>query len=218
MKVFYLIALFSAGWVFMLPAQTNTSTNGVAALLALVSTNAPTASTSTNHAPAPESTTTTIQIDAVGPANFNPGEHWMTYQDHVRVTDPEMKLTCEWIRANLPQGGDRITNIVAETNIVINFTDQKGQKTHATGVKLVYFFHVENGVTNETFTLTGTPEKRPQIQQAGNTMTGDKIWWDGANGQLHVEGNPEVIGVYNNKPPGGTNSAATNNLSVPKFP
>ena len=71
--------------------------------------------------------------------------------------------------ANMPQNGEHVTNIVAKTNVVIDFTDEKGQKSHATGRKGVYFYHVENGVTNETVTLTGTPEQEPELDQAQET-------------------------------------------------
>ena len=33
-----------------------------------------------------------------------------------------------------------MTNIVAETNVVIDATDDKGQKMHATGDKAVYVY------------------------------------------------------------------------------
>ena len=71
------------------------------------------------------------------------------------MDDPEIKLHCEWLVADLPQTGGASTNIVAETNVVIDATDDKGQKMHATGDKAVYVYAVENGVTNEMVTLTG---------------------------------------------------------------
>ena len=88
----------------------------------------------------------------------------MIYRDHVRVDSPDMKLRCEWLAADLPQAGGRVTNIVAETNVVIDATDDKGQKMHATGDKTVYVFAIQNGVTNETVTLTGNAKAGKQTE------------------------------------------------------
>ncbi len=64
-----------------------------------------------------------------------------------------------------PAAGRRAHNhIVAETNVVIDATDDKGQKMHATGEKTVYVFAVQNGVTNETVTLTGNAEAGKQAE------------------------------------------------------
>ena len=106
-------------------------------------------------------------------ADFDLNARTATYRGHVRVTDPQMKMTCEWLVADLPESG-QINHIVAETNVVIDYTDSKNQLTHATGDKAVYNYNVKNGVTNETVTLTGNPQvKSPQFQ-----MTGDAIIWD----------------------------------------
>ena len=48
---------------------------------------------------------------------------------------------------------------------------------HATGDKAVYDYDVQDGVTNETVTLTGNP----QVENAQGRMTGDPIIWDRAN-------------------------------------
>ena len=46
------------------------------------------------------------------------------------VDDPEMKLTCEWLVADLPQTGGRVDHIVAETNVVID-CDGRQRPDHA---------------------------------------------------------------------------------------
>src|SRR6185369_8856677 len=38
------------------------------------------------------------------------------YRGHVRVTEEDMRLTCMWLTANLPQSG-RMNEIIAETNV-----------------------------------------------------------------------------------------------------
>lgn len=180
MKYFYfIISFFVFAWISH--AQTNVNTNGVNALLALVTTNPPAPSPLNGLMP----TRGPIKIEAAGPAVFDINGHWVTYSDNVRVTDAQMELTCEWLEHNLPQNGETITNIVARTNVVIDFTQKNGQKAHGTGDKAVYFFHVQNGVTNDTITLTGNP---PMVQEGPNQLTGDAIIYDLMTGFVTTKG------------------------------
>ena len=94
------------------------------------------------------------QVDSAS-GFFDGTGHKAIYSGNVRVDDPDMKLTCEWLVVDLPQSGGRVSHIVAETNVVINGTDSKGQPMHATGDKAVYDFQVKDSMTNETITLTG---------------------------------------------------------------
>jgi hypothetical protein len=99
---------------------------------------------------------------------------------------------------------------------VIDSTDNKGQTTHVTGDKAVYIYNVQNGVTNETVTLTGNPQ--PRVENAQGTMAADVITWDRANNHYRLIGNYKGVGHQNfgvvtdtNLPP-----ANTNNLTAPK--
>lgn len=178
-------------------AQTNAHTNAVGEILALVTTNAP--------APKPQSHPETL-IQADGPADFDLGGRRVVYHEHVRVDSANMKLTCEWLAADLPQTGNRVTNIVAETNVVVDATDEKGQKMHATGDKAVYVYNVENGVTNETVTLTGNA----RLENGQGWLTGDSIIWDRVHERLSVPSNPKMIfhqAIASSET--GTNSPAT---------
>jgi lipopolysaccharide export system protein LptA len=163
-----------------LRGQTATNTNAVDEILALVTTNTP-ASKPPSH---PETL-----IEAEGPADFDLGGRRVIYHEHVRVDSANMKLTCEWLAADLPQTGNRVTNIVAETNVVVDATDAKGQKMHATGDRAVYVFNVENGITNETVTLTGNA----RLENAQGWLTGDSIVWDRVHERLSVPSNPKMI-------------------------
>src|ERR1017187_4819032 len=91
-------------------------------------------------------------------ADFDLVARTATYRGYVRVDDTEMKLTCAWLVADVRQAGGRPNRIVAETNVVIDFTDTKGQTNHATGDKAVYIYSEQGGVTNKTVTLTGNPQ------------------------------------------------------------
>ena len=175
MKCFSLImmAVLCGG---MLQAQTNTT--GPASP-AETTTNPPAAT------PPPRAPT---RIESDKSADFDLNKHQAIYRGHVRVDDPEMKLTCEQLTADVPAAGGRPSHIVAETNVVIDFVDTKGQTNHATCDKAVYLFSVQNGVTNETVTLTGNPV----MENAQGTQAGDVIVWDRANNKVHFE-NPHMI-------------------------
>lgn len=201
MRIFCSIVLFLAGGIVILPAQTNAGTNGVDAILALVTTNAP-------PKPKPEPLFKTprgpLKIESAGPADVDINGHWVTYQDNVRVSDSQMKLMCEWLEANVPlQSSEHVTNIVARTNVVINFIDDKGQKSTATGDKAVYLYQVINGATNETVTLTGNP---PSVQEGLSSMTADEIVWNRATGHLSFNGNFKGNFVQETNAPVATNA------------
>ena len=184
MKFFYYIALSALAGAGTLRAQTNTNanTNAVDQILALVTTNPPAAK--------PPANSETV-IEADGPADFEQTEHGATviYRDHVRVDSANLKLRCEWLVADLAQAGGRVTNIVAETNVVIDATDDKGEKMHATGDKTIYVYAVQDGVTNETVTLTGDAK----AEYKGITLTGPVIIWDRAHNSLMVPTNPKMV-------------------------
>src|SRR5258708_2206300 len=147
-------------------------------------------------------------IDSDG-ADFDMNGRTAIYRGNVRVNDPGMKLTCAWLVADLPQSG-RMNHIVAETNVVIDFTNEKGDTIHATGDKAVYNYKVQNGATNETVTLTGNPS----AENAQGTLTGDEIVWDRANNQLHAT-NQKMIFRQNLNDAAKTNSPATTNQLSP---
>jgi lipopolysaccharide transport protein LptA len=211
-KKFGYIALIALAGAGSLHAQASTNTNAVDEILALVTTNAPAPK------PQPPRAPTRIESDSV---DFDLTAREATYRGHVYVDDPEMKLRCEWLVADLPQTGSRVNHIIARTNVVIDATDDKGQQMHATADKAVYVYNVRDGVTNETVTLTGNPE----LNNAQGKSTGDVIVWDRANNHLNIT-NPRIVFRQNingamsgtNPPVAATNSAAaaTNQPAMPK--
>ena len=198
MKHFSLIAFFILAAVLPSRAQTNAAISE-------------TATNKIKIAPQPPRGPTLIDSDS---ADFDMTAHRAVYYGHVRVDNPQMKLACAQLTADLPPSGGRVNHIVAETNVVIDFTDEKDQTSHATSDKAVYFYAVQNGVTNETVTLTGNP----QVEDAQGTQTGDVITWDRANNHFQFI-NPHMVfkqgftseAVKTNLPP-----AMTNNFSAPK--
>ena len=140
----------------------------------------------TNAAPKPPRAPTRIDSER---ADFDLAGRHAVYRGNVRVDDPQMKLTCEELTADLPQTGGHINHLVALTNVVMDFVDNKGQTNHATGDKAVYDYNVVNGVTNETVTLTGNAK----VESAQGWMTGEPIVWDRANNSIHAENQRMIL-------------------------
>ncbi len=153
-------------------------------------------------------------IDAIG--------RTVTHHGHVIASDPDMKLTCELLVADSPRSGGRINHIVAETNVVIDATNSNGQAMHATCDKAVYVYNVENGVTNETVTLTSlTGNPQPRVIVPEGTNEADVIIWDRANNGYKFIGNQHLVGHESFSV--GTDAkqrqtAATNESSAAKTP
>jgi lipopolysaccharide export system protein LptA len=115
-------------------------------------------------------------------ADFDLAGREATYHGHVRVDDPQMKLMCEKLIADVPAAGGHVNHIVAETNVMIDFQDNQGHTNHTTSDRAVYVYSEAGGVTNETITLTGNTQ--PQVENAQGTLTGDVIVWDRLNNHL----------------------------------
>jgi len=131
-------------------------------------------------------------------ADFDLAGHEATYRGHVRVDDPQMKLACEQLVADVPQAGGHVNHLVAETNVVIDFADNKGQTNHATGDKAVYVYREQDSVTNESVTLTGNPQ--PQVEDAQGVQVGDVITWDRVNTNIHVRITGNYHMIFHEKP------------------
>lgn len=121
-------------------------------------------------------------------ADFDLKHRRASYRGHVSVVDPRIKLTCELLVLDLPENGGHVSHVQAETNVVIDFTDEQTNKFHITSDKAVYAYKVVNAVTNETVTFTGNPI----VTTAQGTIYSEPMVWDRADGQLHFT-NPRMI-------------------------
>jgi lipopolysaccharide transport protein LptA len=176
----------AVGLTFTLNAQTaapgpETNAEATSATPAsAVATNTP----SPAAAPAQARPATEIFSDS---AEFNLKTHRAVYTGHVRVEDPKMRLTCGIMTATGPQSG-RITNIVAEQDVVIDAVDNEGKPVHASGDRAVYLYRVINAVTNETVELTGNP----RVEKTGYIATADTIIWDRVNNTFRLD-RPHIV-------------------------
>ncbi len=184
-------------------AQTNTpNTNAVAEILALVTTNAP------PPKPSPPATT---QIDSDS-ADFDLNGRQAIYEGHVRVDSPQTKLTCARLTVDFPATGGRISHAVAETNVVIDHTDEKGATNIVTCGKAIYDYNVQGGVTNETITFTNSP----QIVTPQYTNIADVIIWYRADGHIK-ESNYQMIPRHDATTNTNSEAANTNNFFMQKL-
>jgi lipopolysaccharide export system protein LptA len=120
-------------------------------------------------APAPRATTITSDH-----AEFDLNLHRAVYQGHVHVDYPEMILTSAWLTVDLPESGGHLNHVVAETNVAIDFVDEKGGKYHVTAAKAVYDYKVVGTVANETVTFTG----QPVVTTATSRIESEPMIWD----------------------------------------
>lgn len=163
----------------------NAQTNLPLPELSAPATNLPPATISTNK-PVRERGDTHIFSDS---ADFDLKNRVGVYTGHVRVIDPQMKMTCEKLTAKVPENGGRIDSIVAESNVVIEAVDDKGRPVRATSEKAIYTYQVVNSVTNETIELVGNPD----VSSAMFSGTADTIVWDRINNSIHTTGQHMMI-------------------------
>jgi lipopolysaccharide transport protein LptA len=168
--------------------------------LAAAQTNDPTNAPAPAPVPIAKETNAPMTIDSAG-AEFDLTAHQALYHGNVRVERPDMKLTCEWLQVTLPEaGGGHLSHVQAETNVVIDFTDEKGQKYHVTSAKAVYAWKVENAVTNETVTFTGSPK----VETGQSTIESEPMVWDRLRNKF-IFTEPKMKSIVT--PGSGTNGA-----------
>jgi lipopolysaccharide export system protein LptA len=124
-------------------------------------------------------------------ADFELKDRRATYLGHVQVIDPKVRLTCELLVLDLPENGGRLSHVLAQTNVVVDFTDQ-GAKYHITSDQAVYHYQVVDMVTNETVTFTG----HPVASTAQGIIYAEPMIWNRADGRLHFT-NPRMISNQN---------------------
>ena len=110
----------------------------------------------------------------------------------VRVTHPQMNLTCESVAVDFPSGGGTAERILAERSVEFDLMDDKGQKIHGTGQKALYTYQVTPDRTNDLVELTGNPML---TMTNGSTFQNSVIILDRANGKLVAPGKYLIRGL-----------------------
>jgi len=79
----------------------------------------------------------------------------MVYLGHVFVLyNMKDTLSCERLTVDIPADHGDPTNIVAETNVMVDVLDEKGEAEHLTADKAVYTYQLLNPVTNVVKSIT----------------------------------------------------------------
>jgi hypothetical protein len=110
----------------------------------------------------------------------------MVYLGHVFVTyNVKDRLNCERLTVDIPANHGNPTNIVAETNVVVDVLDEKGGTNHITAGKAVYSYQLLNPATNVVKSVTnivyavlitftgGNP--RPKLERPDAIISDDVI-------------------------------------------
>jgi lipopolysaccharide transport protein LptA len=120
--------------------------------------------------------------------DLNKGRQQAVYLGNVRVRDPRMDLNCEKLIVKLSTAG-KFENVIAETNVSVDFVDQKGQRLHGTGGRAVYTYNVAGGVTNDVIELF----EDPMLETVQGTWKGDVITLDRVNNTIKATNSRMVI-------------------------
>jgi lipopolysaccharide transport protein LptA len=207
MNTFWLLLAAAPG--LALNAQTNLPAPEFPA-----ATNAAAANVSTNK-PARERPPLDIVSDS---GYFDLKNRVFIYTNHVLVTDPQMKLTCEVLTVEAPQTTNgKYNRVTAERNVVMDFRDDKGRNNHATADKAVYTDSitnsitgsVTNSITNNVVILTGNPV----VTNLDGMMRGDPIVWDRIKNTVFTKDQETTIHQTGTNAPnflGGFGPAKTN--------
>ncbi|MEI9963264.1 MAG: hypothetical protein WDM76_19765 [Limisphaerales bacterium] len=91
---------------------------------------------------------------------------------------------------------------MAETNVMIDFTDEKGQTMRTFSDKAVYVYEVQDGQTNETVTLTGNAV----VENEQGWLHGEPIIWNRASNRLTAMNQRMIFRQSLNNMTSGTNS------------
>lgn len=111
--------------------------------------------------------------------SFDNTTRQLIYIGEVRVVDPRIKLECERLTVSVPEDGQPLSRLLAETNVVIDFADEKTAAAyHVTAAKALYEFTVVNSVTNSTVTFTGLPGRKPRVVTAQGVIRSEPLVWD----------------------------------------
>jgi len=138
---------------------------------------------------------------------YSLGTNSAFFQGGVRVMHPQMKLTCETLSFDVPQGGGRAETIVARNSVDFDLQDEKGQNVCGTGQKAVYTYRVTGAGTNDLVELTGNSML---TMTNGNSFQNSIIIMDRANSKVMAPGKYTIHGLAS------ASASATNTVFSPK--
>jgi len=115
------------------------------------------------------------------------------FRGHVRIEHPQMNWVSDEITMLAPpelgQGGRMV---IAEPQVVFDVTDERGQRFHGTGKKVVYTHRITTTRTNDVVVLTGTPA---MLQATNLVGRNDLIQFDLASHTITAPGKYKLRGA-----------------------
>jgi lipopolysaccharide export system protein LptA len=134
------------------------------------------------------------------------------YRGNVRLMDPRLYLTCEQLMAVVPEAGQRVEQIIAETNVVVVVVDDRGQTNRAYADRAVYTYEVTEAGTNEVVELTGASQ--PRVEREEGTLYGDVIIWDRTRNRIRATNQRMVYRAEAPSPTEALSAASETNAPV----
>lgn len=119
----------------------------------------------------------------------------VVYMGHVSATDHvKATLKCERLTVYLPANGGNPTNIVAETNVVVDVVDTSGTN-HVAAERAVYSYGVvtdnlAHSVTNEVITFSGG---NPKATTPKADVEGDPLVYNVRQKTFDITGHNKMI-------------------------
>jgi lipopolysaccharide export system protein LptA len=146
----------------------------------------------------------------------------MLYLGHVFVIYNEKDtLNCERLTVDLPADRGNPTNIVAETNVVVDVLDEKGQTNHITADMAVYSYQLLNpstnvvkGITNVIYAVTNEiiqfsgGNQLPKLERPGASLVSDVILYDLITRKAHGVGPHTEMKFKQTSRPGNSTNAS----------
>jgi lipopolysaccharide export system protein LptA len=138
---------------------------------------------------AKDATEQVVEIDS-DTGYFDGITNQLVYIGHVLVTDHrKATMHCGRLTIDLPEDRGHPTNIVAQTDVVVDLLDDSGQTNHITADEAIYSYHLLNpstnilaGITNVVYAVTNETilftNGNPTLVNPKFTTWGDSLYLD----------------------------------------
>jgi hypothetical protein len=146
------------------------------------------------NAPAAQPAEREVHISADS-FHFDGITNQLVYIGHVVVLDPpKARLECERLTVFLPADRGNPTNIVAETNVIVDMVDEHGTN-HITAPKAVYTYQLLNPMTNIVKSATNVVYGTTNEVVTFSTFAGEEPWPRLVSPKMAVDADPIIFYV-----------------------
>jgi lipopolysaccharide export system protein LptA len=129
-------------------------------------------------------------------SHFDGITNQLVYLGHVVVLDPpRSRLECERLTVFLPADHGNPTNIVAETNVIVDYVDESGQTNHVTAPKGIYTYQLLDPITNIVNSATNITYGTTNEIITFATYAGELPWPKVTTPKGTVRADPLIVNV-----------------------